>query len=82
MATPAATKAAPEKKSWTGKYLKWGVAAVVLIAAVYGFFAFRSESGLVGVSSPSQSGAKAGKPTDPDDPRSHKSDRLPSPNGL
>ncbi|MCJ7598826.1 MAG: hypothetical protein MUO41_09410 [Methyloceanibacter sp.] len=62
--------------------MKWGVAAVVLIAAVYGFFAFRSESGLVGVSSPSQSGAKAGKPTDPDDPRSHKSDRLPSPNGL
>jgi len=82
IAPPAVTKAAPEKKGWIGKYLKWGVAAVVLIAAVYGFLAFRSGPGLVGVSSPSQSGEKAGKPTDPDDPRSHKSDRLPSPNGL
>jgi len=79
MAPPAVAKAVPEKKGWWSKYLKWGIAALVLIAAAYGFFAFRSETGLVGTSNPSQSGEKAGKPSDPDDPRSHKSDRLPSP---
>jgi hypothetical protein len=62
--------------------VKWGIAAVVLIAAVSGFFALHSDPGLIGFSNPSQSGAKADKPTDPDDPRSHKADRLPTPNGL
>ena len=75
-------KAAPEKKSWRGKALKWGIPAVILIAAVFGFLALSGDSGLVGISNPSQSGGKADKPTDPDDPRSHKADRLPSPNGL
>ncbi len=75
-------KAAPQKKSWRGKALKWGIPAVILIAVVFGAWALIGDSGLVGVSNPSQSGGKAGKPTDPDDPRSHKADRLPSPNGL
>jgi hypothetical protein len=75
-------KPAPEKKNWRGKALKWGIPAVILIAAMFGFLAWQSESGLLGISNSSQSGAKADKPTDPDDPRSHKADRLPSPNGL
>jgi len=75
---PLATKA--PKKGWFGKYLKWGVAALVLLGAASGLYVvLGSAPGLVGTSSPSQSGEKAGKPTDPDDPRSHKSDRLPSP---
>jgi hypothetical protein len=78
----AEAKPGPEKKSRRGKAVKWGIVAVVLIAAVSGFLALRSESGLIGLSNPSQSGGKADKPTDPDDPRSHKADRLPSPNGL
>jgi hypothetical protein len=81
-AKPVEAKPAPEKKSRRGRALKWGIAAVVLIAAVTGFFALRSDPGLIGFSNPSQSGGKADKPTDPDDPRSHKADRLPSPNGL
>ena len=75
-------KAAPQKKSWRGKAWKWGIPAVILIAVGFGAWALIGGSGLVGISNPSQSGGKAGKPTDPDDPRSHKADRLPSPNGL
>ncbi|HEY8263883.1 MAG TPA: hypothetical protein VIG26_05935, partial [Methyloceanibacter sp.] len=79
---PVEAKPAPERKSRRGRAVKWGIAAVVLIAAVCGFLALRSDPGLIGFSNPSQPGAKADKPTDPDDPRSHKADRLPSPNGL
>ena len=82
IAKPAEAKPAPERKSRRGRAVKWGIAAVVLIAAVSGFFALRSDPGLIGLSNPSQSGAKADKPTDPDDPRTHKADRLPTPNGL
>jgi hypothetical protein len=82
IAKPVEAKQAPERKSRRGRAVKWGIAAVVLIAAVSGFLALRSDPGLIGFSNPSQSGAKADKPTDPDDPRTHKADRLPTPNGL
>jgi hypothetical protein len=81
-AKPVEAKPVAEKKSRRGRALKWGLAALVLVVAVTGFFALRSAPGLIGFSNPSQSGGKADKPTDPDDPRSHKADRLPSPNGL
>jgi hypothetical protein len=80
VAPPSEAKKPAPKKGWLGQYLKWGVAALVLIGAACGlFFVLNSGTSLVGTSSPSQSGEKAGKPADPDDPRSHKSDRLPSP---
>jgi hypothetical protein len=82
-AKPVEAKPAPDnRKSRRGRAVKWGLAAVVLIVAVTGFFALRSDPGLIGFSNSSQSGGKADKPTDSDDPRSHKADRLPSPNGL
>ena len=39
---PVEAKPAPERKSRRGRAVKWGIAAVVLIAAVSGFLALRS----------------------------------------
>ena len=71
--TPKETKAPANKKNRT-RLLKWGIAVLIVVGAVYGLLSLRSGPSLVGASSP-QSGA----PLDPNDPRAHKADRLPSP---
>ena len=80
--TVPAGKQAPAKRGRLG-LLKWGIAALIVAGAVFGLWTLLSGHGLVGSSTPSQSGAKtSGQVLDPDDPRSHKADRLPSPNSL
>jgi hypothetical protein len=73
-------KQAPAKRGRLG-LVKWGVAALIVAGAAFGLWTLLSGHGLVGSSTPS--GAKtSGQVLDPDDPRSHKADRLPSPNSL
>jgi hypothetical protein len=80
--TVPAGKQAPAKRGRL-RLLKWGVAALIVAGAMFGLWTLLSGHGLLGSSTPWQSGAKtSGQVFDPDDPRSHKADRLPSPNSL
>ena len=65
-----------EEKAPRRGLLKWGIVALVVSAAVFGLWLFLGDS-----SEPPRpkSGDQAPQSTDPDDPRSRKADRLPSP---
>jgi hypothetical protein len=71
---------APEEKAPRRGLLKWGIVALVVSAAVFGLWLFLGDS-----SEPPRpkAGDQAPQSTDtapdPDDPRSRKADRLPSP---
>ena len=62
--------------------LKWGVTALLVFGMGFGLWMLLGKPSLFG-QAPSQPARRP--PTslsDPDDPRNHKADRLPSPNGL
>lgn len=76
---PAAPAKAARKSS---PLLKWGIVTLLVLGLGFGVWMLLDEPGLFGPS-PAQTGANApAKPLDPDDPRSRKTDRLPSPNGF
>jgi hypothetical protein len=81
-AAPAPAAAAkPEKKGRKG-LLKWGIAALLASGLAFGLWVWLSQPSLFGSSSPSAQPGQAGAPAggaDPNDPRSRKADRLPSP---
>jgi hypothetical protein len=63
----------PEPKRGRSKLLKWGLAALILSVVGFGlWFALSQAPGPSGLQSPTTG------TLDPDDPRSRKSDRLPS----
>ncbi len=75
--TPAASQPVPEKaKSRKSALLKWGIVALIVSVMAFGLWMVLGHS-------PGPSGAKSGasadRVLDPDDPRSRKADRLPSP---
>ena len=76
-----AAPARPKEKTSRRGLLKWGIVALVVSAAVFGLWLFLGDS-----SEPPRpkAGDQAPQSTDtapdPDDPRSRKADRLPSPN--
>jgi Helix-turn-helix domain len=63
--------------------VKWGVVVLVILGLAAGLWIWLAKPGPVGTgSNPGQPGAKSsnkGAPTDPNDPRSRKADRLPGP---
>ena len=62
--------------------MKWGIVTLLLLGLGIGVWMLLDEPSLFGPST-AQTGANAPtKPLDPDDPRSRKTDRLPSPNGF
>jgi hypothetical protein len=74
----------PAKKSWPWKaIIKWGVVTLVIIGIAAGLWLWLAKPNLLGSgNAPGQPGAKStnkGAPTDPNDPRSRKADRLPGP---
>jgi hypothetical protein len=75
----------PAKKAWPWNALvKWGVVALVIVGVAAGLWMWLAGPGLLGTSdqAPGKPGAKSsnkGAPTDPNDPRSRKADRLPGP---
>jgi hypothetical protein len=72
----------PQRKKRRG-LLKWGIAALLASAAAFGLWMWMSYPGLFGSFGPAaQSGGEGSPPAataDPNDPRSRKADRLPSP---
>jgi hypothetical protein len=74
----------PAKKRWPWKaIIKWGVVTLVILGIAAGLWMWLAQPNLLGSGkAPGQPGAKStdkGAPTDPNDPRSRKSDRLPGP---
>ena len=73
----------PAKKPWPWKaIIKWGVVALVILGIAAGLWMWLAKPNLLGGKAPGQPGAKStnqGAPTDPNDPRSRKADRLPGP---
>jgi hypothetical protein len=72
----------PVKRLWPWKaIIKWGVVALVILGIAVGAWMWLAQPSLLG-GKPGQPGAKStnkGAPTDPNDPRSRKADRLPGP---
>jgi hypothetical protein len=72
-----------EKSGRRATLLKWGIAALIASGVAFGLWLWLAEPSLLGSGAPSvQSGKspQAAPPvTDPNDPRSRKSDRLPGP---
>jgi hypothetical protein len=77
-AAQVAEKPAPAKKG--RPLLKWGIVALLVSGLLFGLWSLLSGSSLLNFVTSLSS--DSGKPLDPDDPRSQKADRLPSPNGL
>ena len=74
----------PAKKSWPWKaIIKWGVVTLVILGIAAGLWIWLAQPNLLGSgNAPGKPGAKStnkGAPTDPNDPRSRKADRLPGP---
>lgn len=71
----------PAKKAWPWKALiKWGVVALVILGLVGGLWMWLAKPDLLGSgNAPSAKSTNKGAPTDPNDPRSRKADRLPGP---
>jgi Helix-turn-helix domain len=74
----------PQKALPWNALVKWGVVILVILAIAAGLWMWLAKPGLLGSSGPSgQPGAKSSNkgapPTDPNDPRSRKADRLPGP---
>jgi hypothetical protein len=78
--TPSAAQPAPEKaKSRTRGLLKWGIGALIVSVLVFGLWIVLGKlPGPLGTIS-SGTGDTQDHVLDPDDPRSRKADRLPSP---
>lgn len=73
---PAAPE--PEKPKRRSGLLKWGLGALVISIVAFGLWmALTHAPGPAGVTAPGEQGGTI----DPDDPRSRKADRLPSPPG-
>ena len=87
--SPLAPRAAPleenpPRKAFPWKtIIKWGVVALVIVGIAAGVWMWLAKPSPLGPgSNPGQPGAKSsnkGAPTDPNDPRSRKADRLPGP---
>ena len=87
--SPLAPRAAPleenpPRKAFPWKTIvKWGVVALVIVGIAAGVWMWLAKPSPLGPgSNPGQPGAKSsdkGAPTDPNDPRSRKADRLPGP---
>ena len=72
----------PPQKAWPWKALvKWGVVTLVVLGIAAGLWMWLAKPDLLGSgNAPGEPGAKSkGAPTDPNDPRSRKADRLPGP---
>jgi hypothetical protein len=74
----------PAKKSWPWKaIINWGVVTLVILGIAVGAWIWLAQPNLLGSgNAPDKPGAKStnkGAPTDPNDPRSRKADRLPGP---
>jgi helix-turn-helix protein len=74
----------PARKNFPWKTIvKWGVVALVIVGIAAGLWMWLAKPNPLGPgSNPGQPGAKSsnkGAPTDPNDPRSRKADRLPGP---
>jgi hypothetical protein len=74
----------PAKKRWPWKaIIKWGVVTLVILGIAAGLWMWLAQPNLLGSGkAPGQPGAKStnqGAPSDPNDPRSRKADRLPGP---
>ncbi len=82
---PQTPQAAPQPAKKRGRgLLKWGILLLLASAAAFGLWMWFSQAGPSGFSLPGgKSGTEAPPPpaasTDPNDPRSRKGDRLPSP---
>jgi hypothetical protein len=81
---PLSLEDAPAKKAWPWKaIIKWGVVTLVILGIAAGLWMWLAKPNLLGSGkAPGQPGAKStnkGAPTDPNDPRSRKADRLPGP---
>ena len=81
---PLSLEDTPAKKPWPWKaIIKWGVVALVVLGIAVGAWMWLAKPNLLGSGkAPGQPGAKStkqGAPTDPNDPRSRKADRLPGP---
>lgn len=86
--SPLPPRAAPSeekpRKAFPWKAIvKWGVVVLVILGLAAGLWIWLAKPSQVGTgSNPGQPGAKSsnkGAPTDPNDPRSRKADRLPGP---
>ena len=78
MLKEASTVAKPARKGLLrSPLLKWGLAALVGAALLFGLWTLLAKPGLLGSSGPTAQSPAA--PTDPNDPRSRKADRLPGP---
>jgi hypothetical protein len=79
--TPPASQPVPEKAKARGRrgLLKWGISALIASVLAFGLWiALGHWSGPSGTKSPG-AGDSQDRVLDPDDPRSRKADRLPSP---
>jgi len=76
----AAAKAKPESKG-KRRLLKWGIATLLASALAFGLWVWLAQPSLLGFG-PAANQSEGGAPApsdDPNDPRSRKADRLPSP---
>ena len=78
---PLSLEDAPTKKTWPWKpIIKWGVVALVILGIVVGAWMWLAQPNLLGSGkAPGAKSTNKGAPTDPNDPRSRKADRLPGP---
>jgi hypothetical protein len=81
---PLSLEDTPAKKLWPWKaIIKWGVVTLVILGIAVGAWMWLAKPNLLGSGkAPGQPGAKStnqGAPSDPNDPRSRKADRLPGP---
>jgi hypothetical protein len=79
----APAPAAPAKRARKASPLvKWGIVALLVLGLGVGVWMLLDEAGLLGPSTALTGANPGAKSLDPDDPRSRKTDRLPSPNGF